>query len=610
MDVGRGSVIQAIKVEKRDGGLELVLAASSSAGDLPPLAQPETRRAILAVLADLPIGLSLILIRTEGPAGFAGPDLPLPAEAELPDIATLCAAIASCPVPVLCLLEGEARGRGAAVFLAAALRLAVPGARITFPELALGLLPGQGVTQRLPRLIGAGEALRILGGCAPVAAAEALALGLVDAVIDARGDALGAMRARLPALLEARRAEAPGLRDGRAYLQQVAAARAGAEATRLRMALIDCVEAAMLLPQTQGISFEADRAAEAAAWPEAAALCHIAWAERRLALPPKVLPRPLPAALPTLGVIGAEPALAGMVLTALARGAAVVLADPSRDRLAALLQTVAARQEAAVAAGQMSPGARDADWARLTVAETAAAVEGAGLVIVAGEGPWPAPRMGPVRLALTRGAVPEGALRLTLTGRVAELALASGVSAPAGPEAAEAWAFLRRLGLWAVLTGPQARLGVSGRLAAQVVQAAMALCSMGVAQEEVVAALESLGLRMSLTAVGAETPKAPRAMAGQEIRDRILAAMANEGARLVQAGVIATAEEVDIVAVHGLGLRRDLGGPMHHGDAKGMLILRRDLTRWQEDAPIWAPAPALDAFVSLGRGFAGAIRIR
>lgn len=600
--------MQAIRVEERDGGLELVLAPS--AGDLPPLAQPDVRRAILAVLADLPAGLSHILIRAERGGGFAGPDLPLTSDVDVPDFATLCAAIAGCPVPVVCLVEGEARGRGAAVVLAAAHRLAMPGARIAFPEVSFGLLPGQGVTQRLPRLIGAGEALRILSSGAPVGAAEALALGLFDAVIDAPQDALAAVRGRVPALLAVPRRESPGLRDGRAYLRQVAAARAGTGGGPLHSVLIDCVEAALLLPPALGLSFEADRMAEVAARPEAAALCQIARAERRLTLPPEALPRPLPGSLPSLGVIGADPALAGLVLTALARGAVVVLTDPSRDRLAGLLQTVAARQEAAVAAGQLSPEARDADWARLTVAEQAAAVEGAGLVIAASDMPLPAPRAGRVRLALTRGPVPEGALRLTLTGRAAELALPSGLRSPAGPDAAAAWAFLRRLGLWVVLTGPQARIGVSGRLAAQVVQAALALRSMGVAPEDVAAALDGLGLRMSLNAVGSDTPKTGRFMGSEEIRDRILGAMANEGARLVQTGVIATAEEVDLVAIHGLGLRRDLGGPMHHGDAKGMLILRRDLTRWQEDAPIWAPAPALDAFVSLGRGFAGAVRIR
>ncbi len=97
----------------------------------------------------------------------------------------LCALIAGCGKPVIAAINGFALGGGCELAMACTLRLAADTARIGQPEINLGIIPGYGGTQRLPRLVGMGPALEILLTGAPVAAEEARRLGLVNRVVPA-----------------------------------------------------------------------------------------------------------------------------------------------------------------------------------------------------------------------------------------------------------------------------------------------------------------------------------------------------------------------------------------------------------------------------------------
>ena len=112
------------------------------------------------------------------------------------------AAIAALRVPVLCLLQGDARDIGLELALACDLRLAVPRARLGLTQLAQGRLPGHGGTQRLPRLVGRSRALQLLLLAEAVSARRALDIGLVNRVVAARD--LWSAGARLAAQLAAR----------------------------------------------------------------------------------------------------------------------------------------------------------------------------------------------------------------------------------------------------------------------------------------------------------------------------------------------------------------------------------------------------------------------
>ena len=100
--------------------------------------------------------------------------------------------------PVIAAINGYCLGGGLEVALACDIRVASPGAQFGFPEVRLGLMPGAGGTQRLPRLVGPGAARRLILSGRPIAAPEALRLGLVDqlaGVEDALEPALDLARA-------------------------------------------------------------------------------------------------------------------------------------------------------------------------------------------------------------------------------------------------------------------------------------------------------------------------------------------------------------------------------------------------------------------------------
>ena len=107
---------------------------------------------------------------------FDGP----PAEPHLPDV---CGVIEDCPKPVVAALNGPALGGGCELALAAHARIMAEGAALGLPEVKLGLIPGAGGTQRLPRLADAAAAFEIAASGRNVQAQEAARLGIADAVV-------------------------------------------------------------------------------------------------------------------------------------------------------------------------------------------------------------------------------------------------------------------------------------------------------------------------------------------------------------------------------------------------------------------------------------------
>ena len=578
------------------------------------------RLVFAAGLKDLPPDLEAVLIRwTAGGPSVPGPDLPHADDCKGPDLRALCHMIETASCPVFVLITGAIGGAAAELALAAHGRMATPSARMQFASAKLGLIPSGGTTQRLSRLVGAEEALRLLSTGTVVGAGEALAMGLIDEVIEGDGDdgaTLSAALARIAVHVAAGAVPPPGLargaglRDGRAFLAAVAAMRAKtAPEDACQSALIDCVEAAMLLPPDQGLEFERSLAADLAAAPRSQALCHIHRAEARGAKIPAALRDFSPAPVRRLGVWGAAPAFAGVVLTALSCGLGVTMVEGDKPRLVSLLKAIAARQEAAVTAGRLTAVQRDADWARLQAVTESGALETTDFVLVAAEAQVPpaqiaalvAQRKGRAVLITGRAEVPSGAFRLILNGRVAEIALPPG--APAQP-AAQAFSFLRQLGLTVLPVGVQSPAGIAGRLGAAGAGALRAMLAMGVTVEAIVGALSAFGLRPP-TLAGLEGVT-PRAMPPEEIVNRWLGALANEGARLLSAGMAQSPLDIDLVAVAGMGFPRDKGGPLHQADQRGLMVVRRDLTLWADEGEVWKPLPAWDALVSLGRGFAAA----
>jgi 3-hydroxyacyl-CoA dehydrogenase len=341
---------------------------------------------LAAALADPSVGA--IVLCAVGPSFSAGADIREfghPAPQGVPGLPELCNRIEASGKTVVAAIQGAALGGGLELALAAHVRLAGPRARFGLPEVALGLLPGAGGTQRTPRLTGAGPALRLMLTGKPVSAQEALAIGLVDAVVEDLEQTAVALAAELAA--EGRppvrtRDRLDGLQDVVRYQADVAAARAAAPG-RLPAPgrIVDCVEAAMLLPFDRGLIFERAAFEDLAASPESAGLRRAFFAERRAAVFPEAGAPAHPVGhvgLVGLGETGA--ALAVLLLQAGLQVTAVVKGDGPLD---AGLRRVALLQDQAVTAGGLSREARAQDRARLLPASELSALAGCDLVIEA-----------------------------------------------------------------------------------------------------------------------------------------------------------------------------------------------------------------------------------
>src|SRR3954452_672017 len=128
-----------------------------------------------------------VVIACEGQTFFAGADVSefgTPKAFEQPVLPQVVDRIEACTKPVVAAIHGTALGGGLEVALACHYRVAVPSAKLGVPEVKLGLLPGAGGTQRLPRVAGVPKALEMASTGTPIGAKEAYEIGLVDRLIE------------------------------------------------------------------------------------------------------------------------------------------------------------------------------------------------------------------------------------------------------------------------------------------------------------------------------------------------------------------------------------------------------------------------------------------
>ena len=558
---------------------------------------PEVRRALSGALDVAERDNSAaVLLRGEGGVFSAGQDMAEPLSGgTAPGLHSLCDRIEAMDKPVVAYLSGAALGGGLELALAAHLRLADDSVQVALPDVHLGLTPCAGGTQRLPRLAGPAVALDLLLSGRVLGAAEALALGLVDRVLT--GDPDAELRDAAEALVAAGSWQRTGdrrdgFRDPAAWRLAIDAAREAQRGQRSGAArrIVDCVEAALLLPYEQGLAFERAAHGDLAATPEAAGLRHAFRADRAARRLPRNVAAVSSAVPQRLSVWGTGRGAIAVVRAALQSGMAVQLAEAGRAELVAALEAIAEAQEADVAAGRMTASARDADWARLTPAVGQARLGEAEVVLTTRDDlALPAPR---TVLALEVGP-PKGGIAVTplVAGPgLAELAILSPDVAPA--RAAQAVALARRIGWDVVPTGPGGPVAV--HLATALAGAVAHLEGRGVPRALVAQALALAGI------AGEGREGAPR-QAEEVIARRCFGALANAGARLVDSGAARDAAQVDAIAIAAGITARWTGGPMHQADRRGLMVLRRDLRLWSVEAPeLYAPSALFDRLIADG----------
>lgn len=600
MTVGTEQAGQLVSTT-RNGAVSVLAMAHGPVNALTPFLRAELLAALERALGDEQV--AGIVITSALPQFSAGIDVTEHDSAGLPpSLDALCLAIEDAAKPVVMAMPGVVLGGGLELALAAHARVAADNARFGLPEVALGLLPAAGGTQRLPRLIGAEHALRLMLSGRPVPAVEALALGILDQVVE--GDPVPAACAMALALA----GQAPrrtgdrrdGMRDAVAYQHAIAAARRRLKPGPIEAPakIIDCVEAALLLPHERGLAFEQAQAADLLASPVSAGLRHAFVAERRAARLPRAIAS-VEARMPERLVIwGAGGQGAAIALAAIQSGMRVTLADPQREAVVAALERVAAGQEAALQRGALTTEALDADWARLTPQVGPSQLADADVVVLVAAAAPPIAQ-GATVLSM-QAPVPAGAMGLTLSdtqGQLAEIALSDTV-APA--RAATAFAFARRIG-WRGLACRAEQAGQTGAVAAQLARAIA----------ETVAHLEKTGLDRTVIAhalaahgIAGDGSGARPSRAETEIARRCEAALANVGAKLLEAGILRRPCEVDTAAIAAGMMARHTGGPMFQSDRRGMLVLMRDLRRWSAENPaLWQPSPLIEKLWAQGANF-------
>lgn len=330
-----------------------------------------------------------IVLAAAGRAFIAGADISEFGKPSLsPYLPDVLDAIEACPKPVVAAIQGAALGGGLEVALACHGRVAAPGASLGLPEVKLGLIPGAGGTQRLPRLIGAAKAFPMMLSGEPLNAGKALELGLVDAVTGE--DLVSAAVAQARTL--ARRGAPPRLSEADAKLS--AADRAAFEALAADAlkksadlpnvaALVEAVRGAFELGFAEGLAVERALFLKLVADPRSAALRHVFFAEREIARVPgigaEVKPRPVAKA----AVIGAGTMGGGIAMCFANAGIPVTLIEQEQAQIDNGMNRVAAIYEMSVTRGSLTPEKRDARLALITPAVGLAAAAEADIVIEA-----------------------------------------------------------------------------------------------------------------------------------------------------------------------------------------------------------------------------------
>jgi 3-hydroxyacyl-CoA dehydrogenase len=357
------TAINAVTDYALDGDVGVITLNSPPVNALSAAVRDGLALGVAQALADP--GAAAIVLICLGRTFIAGADISEfggpPKGASLFDVQT---ALENSPKPVVAAIHGTALGGGLEVALACHYRVAVPSARCGLPEVALGLLPGAGGTQRLPRIVGVEKALEMMTSGSHVPAPQCLAMGLVDELAEE-----GALRAGAIAFATKIVAEGRPLKKVRDLNDKMEAARGHPEifeafrkanARKFRGFLapeynIRCIEAAVNEPFEEGLKTERRLFGELITGPQSAAQRYSFFAERQANKIPDV-PDDTPLIdVKRVGIIGAGTMGGGIAMNFANAGIPVTLVEVKQDALDRGLKVVRGNYERTAARGGITP---------------------------------------------------------------------------------------------------------------------------------------------------------------------------------------------------------------------------------------------------------------
>ncbi len=631
-------------------------------------------------------------------------ELGTPASTAAPTLRQLIDLVETSAKPVVAAIPGTCLGGGLELALAAHYRVASAGAKLGLPEVKLGLLPGAGGSQRLPRLVGVETAIDMIVSGEPVLARGLAHTGLLDQVVD--GDALAAA-VELAASAEVAGRSPPRTRDipldqsNLAALCEVARARLGAERPLLPAPLraVDASEAAGK-PFEEGLAFERRAFLELMETPESKGLRHAFFAERAAAKVDGITPSTTIRPLDQAAVIGAGTMGAGIAVALLDAGIPLWLVEADQTALDRGLVRIAGIYDGQVKKGKLAVSDRDRRLALLQPTLSYDGIGGADIVIEAVFESMEVKRQ--VFIALDRVMKP-GAILATNTSTLDVNAIAGFTRRPSDVLGLHFFSPANVMRLLEVVRGrataPEVlatalKLGkalrkvavVSGvcdgfignRMLEAYTKQAWYLVEEGATPQQVDRAMESFGVAMGPFRVGdlvghdvslairqrrraerpgylnstlpdklcqlgrlgqktgggwydypegprrpvpsaaveeliaahrAEIGAAPRRIDDSEIVGRLVYALVNEGARVLEEGIAARASDVDVVYLTGYGFPRARGGPMFYADQVGLARVLRGVREFARnphgDPGFWTPASLLERLSQTGQNFSG-----
>lgn len=328
-------------------------------------------RALETALADEEV--QAIVIACAGKTFSAGADISeFDGPMAEPSLQSVFAAIEGAPKPVVAALHGTALGGGLELALACHYRVAAADARLGLPEITLGVIPGAGGTQRLPRIVGAAAALDMIVSGAPVDAATAQRLGLADAVV--QGDLVqGAQRfceqligqGAKPRPTRERAVDTTGF-DAVGIAGVLSKHSRALKGRTTQQLIVEAVTAATQPGFDAGLAVERRLADHSITTTESKALRHLFFAERQVAKVPGVPPDASKATIKRVAVIGAGTMGSGIATACADAGAEVTLIDSTAAGLERGLSLIASNYESSVARGRLTAEGAAERRARIT----------------------------------------------------------------------------------------------------------------------------------------------------------------------------------------------------------------------------------------------------
>ncbi len=340
--------INEVTTLTRDGDIAVVTLNSPPVNALSANVREGLFEGFKAAIAD--DDAKAIVLICDGRTFIAGADITEFGQAPKgPGLHEVQAMIEDAPKPVVAAVHGTALGGGLEVALVCHYRVVVPSAKMGLPEVNLGLLPGAGGTQRLPRVTGVEKALEMMTSGRHASAKEAHESGLADAIVEegkllegaiAFAQKIVADNAPLTKIRERddKVAEARGKPEiFEAFRKSIARKTRGFLAPEYN---IQCIEAAVNLPFDEGMKVEAKLFRELVTGEQSAAQRHVFFAERQVAKIPDV-PKDTPQIdIKSVGIIGAGTMGGGIAMNFVNAGIPVTIVEQAQERLDAGLGVV------------------------------------------------------------------------------------------------------------------------------------------------------------------------------------------------------------------------------------------------------------------------------